>query len=334
MNRLKMIGLIVLIITISSPCLGYQIELDLNKNQSSLSGTTNMKLTNGIVHEIMDDTVDSIRFKMFVSYPSMYYTIGIGHEIYGHGFVARRYDLNPSYQFIKPHIDYDDPNSPYEKLDIIVGGTQFDRKLEDLYLKDSVMNDYNYRKSMILFGSKLSYFSTMYNSDGSDFDTFIEYSKKVNPKTKIEKYLQHSINSLLLDPSLWINNYILTETFIRNIDLYYTMKFIPTVDFDIYSTAVTNSIGFSSKIDDHYLKLNYEFGHDIWNRNINGFKLEFTNIKVNDYFNLDINIHHIDKCESNGILTFNFENLFIKWKHNLKYDELEGKNRFSIGWCW
>jgi len=96
--------------------------------------------------------------------------------------------------------------------------------------------------------------------------------------------------------------------------------------------SVTREIAVAGLIDDHFVKLAYEFGHNIWNENIKGFSFEYVGIPIYDKMSVDVKVHHVDKCVSNTLLTLNFEHLYLRWKHHLKqYNDLESTDRLSVG---
>ena len=242
-------------------------------------------------------------------------------------------------------VRHSNKNTPLINSQIYIGGLNFSKKYEDEFIKDGMIRYFDYKNSNILFYSKLVYLTTLYASDNSDFDYYINNLKKINPDTKIEGYLKKSVNLSLLSPPFLISNYILGKTFYTG-SVPYTFSYLPTVNFNLYPMAITREIGISvnvnSLINDYnkidriynkcqYMRLTYEFGQDVWNKKVSGFSFEYTNITIYKS-SVDLVIHHVDKCTSNTLLTLNFKHLYLRWKHQFKiFDNLEPKNSFAIG---
>jgi len=310
--------IIILTVILSVSCEANEYQIEFDKYQSDISGTTNIKLLYDTTQSIQDDIFEDVCFKMITSLPLTYWNLAIGHEYYGHGYNARKYNIDiKQYNILPPSVDLELPENLHKSSNIIIGGIRFNRKLEDSFLKDGMINHFDYRNSMILFQSRLIAFRTMYDSEGSDFDLFIENSKSIYPNTRIGKYLQRSINMIIIDPSFWLNCGMLTKSFIKNKDIKYTFKFMPVINYNIYPTAVTRTFGVLFKNS----RIDYEFGKDIYNNSIQGFNLEYMNIPIKSW-NIDMKLHIVEGCESNLLTTVKTNNnVYFRYKYQFKkYD--------------
>lgn len=317
--------LLIVLLSVSCICEANEYRIEFDRYQSDISGTSNVKSLYDVTQSIQDDIFEDVCFKLITSFPLTYCNLIIGHEYYGHGYNARKYDIDiKQYNILPPSVDLKLPENLYESSDIIIGGIRFNRKFEDLFLADGVINNFDYRKSIMLFQSRLITFRTMYDDEGSDFDLFIENAKSINPDTRIGKYLQRSINMTLIDPSFWLNCGMLTESFIMNEDIKYTFRFIPVVNFNIYPTAVTRTFGILIK----NFRIDYEFGKNVYNNNIQGFNIEYINLPIKSW-NIDMKLHIVKGCESSLLTTVNTENIYFRYKHQFK--EYDTGYIFSIG---
>lgn len=330
MYRIKIIFIftMLIILILCSNC-SADLKLEYDKYFSHQSGVRNIKTIEKL-SLLSIKPIDSVRLKMIISLPIMYCTMALGHEVFGHGYPLRRYGIDHHYKYPpKVSVSIKDVNVMHKSI-IYIGGLKFNKYYDDEFLKDSVMNGFEYNKSMSMLYSKLLYIFTL-KDDGGDIRQYTSNLNEINKNNKINSYLKRNILSTTVDPLLILNLFTSSESFIFGEYLTYNINYIPTFSFNMYHTSVTREFGFSFKYNDSYIRLTYESGRDVWNEKITGFSLEHTNIHIYN-FSLDVKVHHVEECTSNTLLTLNFENLYFRWKHHLKqYDDLESTDRFSVG---
>ena len=131
------------------------------------------------------------------------------------------------------------------------------------------------------------------------------------------------------------NTMFLAHTFWTNREWHYKFPIHSNFDFNLYPTSVTKEIGLSKNIGNkHFLKTTFEWGHDVWNKSIKGFSIEFTNIPLyDDIISVDLKHHQVEKTIRYSLSTFHIGNSYIRWKYNhIKACEIDDKNEFYFGY--
>jgi len=312
----------------------YAFEYD--KYMSQSAGATDTKLVYDIFTVIPDKVTDSLRFKSLNALVLGCLSSGWGHELFGHGYPLRRYGIPREYNFsLKPYVSYM-PSDNIINSQVYIGGTKFNKEYEDRFLKDGMLEGFDYRNSMIPFLSKLIYFRTASSTTryGNDIKNYIDNLKKINPDTEIKDYLKDSVYFSTFSPLFLINSWILGKTFLTNEYESYKFNYMITFNFNLYPEAVTRELGISFRMPDKkYMRITYEEGQDVWGKKIEGFGLEYTNIPMYKMMTTDIKIHHVEKGTSNILLTLNMGHFYVRLKHQFKYYyDLEPIDKFSVGY--
>lgn len=343
------VNIIILFQIISiSKCNGAEFKLEYDQHFSTSSGVVNTKTVYDTLSVIQDETVDRVRFKLIGSGILAFPINVAGHELYGHGYPLRVYDIPRKYNIWPPQVSHLKSKDLIINSQVILGGIKFDREYEDSFVKDGIVENFNYRNSINIFFSELSYVTTMWFSEETDIDNYITNINKMNSNTDIDDYLENSIYLSLINPSFLLSSYILGKTLWTDQDRKYVLDYLPTISFNMYSTAVTRELGLSINVTSliygydfidrminkcQYMRLTYEFGQDVYNEKVNGFSFEYTTIPICNNISTDIKIHHVENCVSDTLVTLNFEHLYFRWKHRLEnFDELEPTDKFSVGY--
>jgi hypothetical protein len=285
-----------------------------------------------IFSEIQEDAIDNTRIQIFGSSILSFLAIAGGHEVFGHGYLLRRYDIPREYT-LRPAVIYRPIDNPIIMSQIYIGGMKFNREFENEFIKNGIVEFFDYKKSTVLFYSEMSYLNRLLNQKESDFDQYINNLKGINQDTDIDKYLKRNVMFSVINPPFLLSSYILYKSLVTNDSVTYDIKYIPTISFNLYPIAVTQEIGLSfKKSNSQYMKLAYETGHNVWNDDIDGFSFEYTNIPIYKMISIDFKIHYVEECESYMMLKIDLNKVYLGWKHQYhQFTDLETVNKFSIG---
>lgn len=329
-----MIHVIIEIIILSS-CSGKPIELkfEFDNNMSIESGITNMKTFYDVFSSIQNKYIDNIIFKISISSVLSWVTLAIGHENFGHGYPLRlkNIDYHIDY-YLPPTITFKKCQDPFVESCINIGGFNFENGLKKEFVKEQTMYGIDYMNSMMINTIRFGYYVTSRNKTESTNDLInIEKSwKKINPETNLSRkdIDQIIFETTFFDPISTISYFSSTYLLLNNKSEVYKLRIIPTFDFNLYPIGYTREIGLSTSVYGHYLRIGYEFGKDLWNKNIEGMNIEITNIKLCDILKIDLKMNSIDYIQSK----INIKNFYIAWKYHINQDyTVEPKNRFSVG---
>lgn len=312
----KILCYFLLILTTSTISESSELKLELDRNQSIISGVTNISTLYLGLNDIQDD-FDGVRFKIFNSSILSVITTAFGHEYYGHSYLLRKNKIDHNYniKFIGASTSYKLNYSDLE-LNVVINGLKFNSELCKEMRKNQVVNQIDYKNSINLIVQKfIPYCTYIDTNSGSDY---IDY-KKYNPKNDFKEHAKIS----LFDPTLWCSIYCVSKSFIYNEEIEYDMPAL-SIDFEIYPHETSNLFTIARMIDDYYVSLSYEKGskHE-------GCGFKITNIKFSDIISLDYKFHYFNGFDHS--ITMNYYNHFYM-KLNYENCDYDISNNIQIGW--
>ena len=315
----------------------FGLSLEYDKNFSTYSLVTNSQALTDIGQFVNDKLFYSVRFKIFTSAPISYIPIVIGHEL-NHGSICRKAGLDHHYKWSERICSHHNTGNPTIDSYVNIGGYLFENELNDRVRKDQIMNGATYKSAMSVFFNKASFYvSTLDNRESNDFNGFTKKMKMINPKTKLDRNYVNDlvVNTVFYDPSFIFNTMFLAHSFWMNQEWHYKFPYIHSnFDFNLYPEAITKEVGFAKNIgQNHFLKVNYEWGQNVWNKKVKGFSVEFTNIPLyRDIISLDYKYHLVEKTLCYSLSTFHIGNSYVRWKHNkIKMCEIDDDDEFYFG---
>jgi len=319
---------------------GFSIEYDKHFSTYSLALVTNAKSLTKLGFLINDNLFYDYgpRLKIVMNLPSIYIPFLIGHEL-SHGMTAKKENLDVEYLWLKRKCLYVTSKSPYINSYIACAGLTFENELKDSLYKDQIMNGCNYKSAMsiVLIESSSYVTAKIHDKESNDLNQFCSHMKSINHNTKLTRpYVNNVlIKTSLYDPSFIFNTMFLVHSFWMNQEWTYKFPYIhPNFDFNLYPESITREVGFAKNIrQNHFLKVSYEWGQDVWNKKVKGFSIEVTNIPLyRNIISVDYKYHMVERTLCYSLSTFHISNSYIRWKHNeIKICEIDDDDEFYFG---
>jgi len=293
-----------------------ELKLEFDKNQSLVSGVANMSTFYFGLSGLQDD-YDDVRFKIFNSSLLTFLSSYTGHEYYGHAYLLRKYNIDHHVHILSRETNSDLTTcNPDTKLNIYINGLKFNSELGRESRKNQVMNNIDYKNSLLLiFQKSIPLFTFRDKSSSSDYTHYCKF----NSKNDFEKHVIIS----MFDPTLWYSVFCVSKLFIYNEELEYKNLPFISIDFEIYPHETSNLFIVARMIDSHYISLSYEKGsqHE-------GCGFQITNIKFTNYTSLDYKFHYFNGYDHSIIIYYN--HLYTRLNYeNCDYDI---SNNIQIGW--
>jgi hypothetical protein len=311
----KILCYLLLVLTISTVSESSELKLEFDKNQSTITGVSNMSTIYFGLSSLQDDC-DGIRFKIFNSSALSFLSSYLGHEYYGHSYILRKYNIDHDFRLFNLRTDHSPINDPDTELNMSIYGLKFNGEIEKVARKDQVMNNINYKNSLFLICQKGIPLCTF--KDKGKYSDYTHYSKS-NPINDFKKH----VNISIYDPTLWYSVLCVFHSFIYNEEIEYQLPSL-SVNFEIYPHETSNLFTIAKKIDDHYINFSYEKGskHD-------GCGFEITNLRFTNSISLDYKFHYFDGYRNSMTLYYKHFYTRLNISH-LDYDDIS--DNIQIGW--
>jgi len=322
---------------------GYTFKYDKYKSHTTIS--RDLLSTYNLAFDSLDKYLHPT-LKSVGAFGISYWFLILGHEYGGHGEVLRRLGIPCSYKFSNGDnstIREGKVKGAYANLYLKIGGFRAEKHMRDLLREDQIRNGVNYKNSIFLTRALLNLcydFSDVDTSENSNND-FYKYSRWITvvnhpyplkEKTKIDvNFLKKRAKISAFDPLLLFSVFNTGAAFVGR-EFIWNINYIPTIDFNMYTTAVTTEVGIGFCLDEKFIKVNLEHGQNVFNKKVYGFSTRVTKIcKIKD-INIDFGFHYVKDYVCSADTSLIWKNYLVDFKVNFdKVHDLEKDIEVAVG---